>query len=126
MHMKNPAYLTLAMAGVAALAFSACATRHDAVGYSEGPGGTAVVTTVDPTQKAVLIQTAPPPPKHEAIPGDASAEQVWVPGFWMNESGHWVWIRGHYETRPAANAKYIPGEWTRTGSGWQWTPGRWQ
>ncbi len=73
-----------------------------------------------------IVGQAPPGPRAEVVSGAPSAAYYWVPGFWTYADWNWVWIPGHWQLRPHANALWVPGHWDKTPRGWAWTPGQWQ
>jgi hypothetical protein len=89
-----------------------------------------VVVTTEPvtTTRTVVVTEEPPPPRTE-IEGTAPSEaSVWIAGNWSNVNGRWVWVPGHWETRPRMNAAWVPGHWDAnpSGKGWIWTAGHWE
>lgn len=77
-----------------------------------GLAGTAqaVPAVVAPSPQVIVVQSAPPPPIAEAVPGPRD-------GF--------VWTPGHYELR---NGSYVwhTGRWIEDRPGWVWQEARWQ
>ena len=68
-----------------------------------------------------VVQRAPPPPRHERIPGLRSGH-VWVPGHWQWIGSDYHWISGHYQaSRP--DQAHAPGAWVPAGNGWRWREG---
>jgi hypothetical protein len=74
----------------------------------------------------IVVPEAPPRLKHEVIPAPTSADQVWIPGFWMSNQGRWMWVPGRYELRPRPGAEYEFGRWTTTDRGYVYIPGHWR
>lgn len=79
--------------------------------------GAFTVPTVAQAQPAIIIQTAPPPPRFERVPPPRRGF-VWAPG-------HWEW-RGHRHA-------WVPGVWVRARPGyayrqpeWRQNDGRWE
>jgi len=108
---------------VASVILSGCASHHQAM----------VVTTDEPvtttrTTRTVVVTEAPPAPRTEVEGPAPDAAHTWIGGYWMHSGDRWVWVPGHWESRPRVNATWIPGHWDKdpTGKGWVWTPGHWE
>jgi hypothetical protein len=77
------------------------------------------------TPSGEVVTEAPPPP-HEEVVGTAPGESyVWVSGYRRHHDGRWVWVPGHWQTRPRPGATWVAGHWDHTIDGWVWTPGHW-
>lgn len=75
------------------------------------------------TTATILIQTAPPPPRYEAVPPPRRS-MVWVPGHWEWRGRHHVWIDGHWiKARPGY--RYHAPTWVEQGGRWHMRPGGW-
>lgn len=99
------------------VAMGAMATMHAA---HAGPA-TAVVVQSGPVH--VQYTQAPPPPRHEAVPGPRRG-MTWVPGHWewrghrhVWKSGYWVKVRPGYHYRPAQWHER-EGRWYMQSGGW--------
>ena len=112
--MKRETLRILLLVLLGSLFISGCATKHYEPVVSTTPTGEVVVTE------------APPAPRQEVVGTAPSTSHVWVEGYWMRSNGRWVWVPGHYESRPRLNASWVPGHWNQTSRGWVWTPGYWQ
>ena len=77
---------------------------------------------------AVVVTEAPPAPRHEVVGTAPDTASVWVPGYWSRSNDQWVWIPGHFESRPQPGVVWVPGHWDKSpdGRGWVWTAGRWE
>ena len=111
--------LPLTLAG--SLLFAGCASQHaEPVYVYNGPAARETTQTVvvyqEPPPAQTDIETAPPGPT-----------EVWVQSYWNNTHGKWIWMAGHWETRPRANAVWISGHWDKDteSNDWTWTPGHW-
>jgi hypothetical protein len=73
----------------------------------------------------VVIRTAPPPPRPEAVPA-ARRGYVWAPGNW-NWNGHrYTWSRGHWE-RERNGYAWRQSEWRQDArGGWVMERGGWR
>lgn len=73
--------------------------------------------------EAYLVDTAPPPPRHEVVierPG-----YVYVYGHWARRGAGWHWQDGHYE-RARRDQVYVRGRWERRGNSHVWIQGGWR
>ena len=84
-----------------------------------------VSTTPTPTGE-IIVTEAPPAPRTEVVGVAPSPAHVWVKGYYVYQNGRYVWLPGHWETRPRSGAIYVAGHWDRTSRGWVWTPGHWE
>jgi hypothetical protein len=117
--MKKITFGILPVAVMGSLLFSGCVSHHRAM-YETPP-------TVTTTRTVVV--TEEPPPSRTEVEGTAPSETaVWIQGYWMHTDERWVWMPGHWESRPRANAVWVPGHWDKNpdGKGWTWTSGYWQ
>jgi hypothetical protein len=78
-----------------------------------------------PKQAVVVAPSAPPAPQVEVIPVAPGPYYAWAPGYW-SWNGRWIWIGGHYISRPRPNAVYVGGHWGRHGHGYVWVGGGWR
>jgi hypothetical protein len=70
------------------------------------------------------VRTAPPAPRHEAVPA-ARRGYEWAPGYW-NWNGHrYVWTKGHYEKVRRGYTYHRP-EWKQGDNGWTMERGGWR
>ena len=68
----------------------------------------------------------PPPPEQEAVPASPGPEYVWIGGYHRWDGHRYVWMRGRYDRRPHANARWTAAHWEARGRGHVWVEGRWQ
>lgn len=75
-------------------------------------------------QPTVIVREAPPPPMHEAMPGERPGF-VWAPGHYEWRHGRYAWMRGHWMPERAGYAYREPrwiqrgnGEWAMVGGDW--------
>ena len=74
----------------------------------------------------IIIETAPPAPRFEAIPPAPVGRYAWIPGRW-NWNGHsYVWVGGRYVPMAARYRGWAPGHWGGHAREWYWVPGHWQ
>jgi hypothetical protein len=110
--MKREIFKFLAVLSAGSVLLTACTSR---------PRGGVVVTP-----EGQIIAQAPPEPRVEAPGAPPGSSYVWQSGYWLNQSGRWVWLPGHWEMRPSPGATWVPGHWDNTARGWVWTPGHWK
>ena len=72
---------------------------------------------------SIDIRVAPPPPRHEVVPG-ARHGYVWVPGYWDWRRHRHVWVNGHWE-RARRGYVYRNPEWVQEGDRWVLRRGNW-
>jgi len=108
---------------IAGVFLSGCVSHHQPM----------VVTTDEPvtttrTTRTVVVNEAPPAPRTEVEGPAPDTAHTWINGYWQHANDHWVWVPGHWESRPSVNATWIPGHWDKDPSGvsWVWTPGHWE
>ena len=92
-------------------------------------GGVSIVGAADlrPAAAAeIIIQTAPPAPRYEAIPVAPPGHWAWVPGRWRWGGSAYAWVPGRYMPRDQRYAGWVPGHWVQRGGGWAWIGGHWR
>ncbi|MRV76835.1 BcpO-related WXXGXW repeat protein [Duganella sp. FT92W] len=90
-----------------------------AVALAGAMGATAVPSFAD----TIIVRTAPPPPRTEAIP-DARHGYTWVEGHWDWNGRRYVWIRGKW-IRDRPGYVYHPQTWEERDGRWVAERGRW-
>lgn len=76
------------------------------------------------TNATVIIQTAPPPPRHEVLPPQRHG-MVWVAGHWEWRHNRYVWMEGYWvKARPGH--VYRPPTWQERDGHWHMDRGRWE
>ncbi len=84
------------------------------------------VSTQPPTQRSVVIDHAPPPPRLEVVPLSPGRDYAWIPGFWAYHGGEWEWVSGCWVLRPGPKFVWSDGHWAKHGrSGYIWINGHW-
>jgi hypothetical protein len=110
---------TPALAAMFALSVMGCYVETGAaVGGPPPPPAGEVVVESDPPP--------PPPPEQEVVPASPGVDYVWVGGYHRWDGRRYVWVRGRYEHRPHANARWRAAHWEARGRGHVWVEGRWQ
>ena len=76
-------------------------------------------------QYSAVVSDAPPPPRHETVPGPRSG-WVWAPGHWEWRGGEYAWVEGHwvreregYEYREPRWVQRADGSWVLVGNNWE-------
>ena len=87
------------------------------------PLGSVMVPTTAQAQPAIVIQTAPPPPRFERVPPPRRG-YVWAPGHYEWRGGRHVWVRGDY-VRARPGYAYRAPEWRERDGRWEYARGRW-
>ncbi|MDS4040928.1 MAG: YXWGXW repeat-containing protein [Candidatus Competibacter sp.] len=64
------------------------------------PPATAQHEQVVMREPVIIHDAPPPPPRTEVIASAPSPQHVWVPGYWTQREGGWVWQPGHWELSP--------------------------
>lgn len=80
-----------------------------------------------PAHAAAAIAPYPPPPMRAEIPPLASrSDALWLVGHWGWNGAKYSWMPGRYVQRPTPTANWLPGYWEQGSGGWVWTEGHWQ
>ncbi len=76
----------------------------------------------------IIVTEEPPAPRVEVEGPAPDVGHAWIAGYWTYTDHHWVWVPGHWETRPRTGAVWVPGHWDKNPveRGWTWTPGHWE
>lgn len=72
--------------------------------------------------------TEPPPADQKDVtpPAPGQLAQWWfIPGHWVWR-GQYVWIAGHWTTRPHSGDVWIIGKWEKQNNVYVWTRGHWR
>ena len=89
-------------------------------GYAPPPPGYA------PPPGTVLVPSAPPPVRVEAVPPPPPYPAVWQPGFWRWDGYRYRWARGHYVRPPRERHEWVAGHWEVRPGGHFWVEGFWR
>lgn len=74
-----------------------------------------------------LSPSAPPqPPIEEIPPAEQPMNHLWRKGYWDFDGAQFVWIPGHFISRPDPTAAWTPDRWEQRAFGWAFVPGYWQ
>ena len=84
----------------------------------------AVVPTVATAQVGIYFNSAPPPPRFEAVPA-ARRGYVWVPGYWDGRGRRHVWVTGHW-VRARNGYNYVQPNWIQRDNRWELDRGGWR
>ena len=79
----------------------------------------------DPGARVVYATSAPPPELVEVEGGPPGPSYLWLRGTWSWNGVEYIWIPGHWQSRPHPRAMWSAGIWTPTRRGWVWTEGHW-
>ncbi len=74
-------------------------------------------------QPTIYFNVAPPPPRHEVIPGPRHG-YVWHSGYWDLRGNRHVWRPGHWE-RVRRGYYLDQPAWVQNGDRWELRRGRW-
>jgi len=107
---------SLLLTGAASLALSGCYVEGQTSADVQPAQGEVVVADPPPPPPPVVEAPPPPPPQ----PG-----MIYIQGYHHWDGHAYVWMRGHYERPPRANARFTPGHWEARGRGKVWINGRW-
>ena len=72
------------------------------------------------------VSTPPPPPMMEPVIVSPGPGYVWVQGYQTWNGNRYVWVPGHWESRPMGMHRWVAGHWRHNGHGWYWVPGHWR
>lgn len=77
-----------------------------------------------PANAVLVIRTAPPPPRAEAVP-EPRRGYVWVGGHWEWKNQHHHWIKGSW-LRERPGYRYNPPTWVEHEGRWRMDRGNWR
>jgi hypothetical protein len=72
----------------------------------------------------VVVQTAPPAPRHEVMPSPRHGK-VWVEGHWRWTGNRYAWDQGHWVSQRSGYAWNNP-QWVERNGRWYYTEGNWR
>jgi hypothetical protein len=82
----------------------------------------AVPLVASAQQRAIVINVAPPAPRHEAVPAPRRGYE-WAPGYYQMRGQHHVWTRGHW-VKARNGYHYNSPRWVETNGNWHMEQGR--
>jgi hypothetical protein len=89
----------------------------------------AVAPQVAPADGGYVGKPTQPPPANQkdVVPVCPGPQPLWyfIPGHWAWR-GQWVWVAGHWRTRPHPGDIWIPGKWAQRGEVYVWQKGHWR
>ena len=116
--MKKSVPVKILLAAAALPLFTGCVSPPPA---NVGPQ---VATASD-----VSGQPTQPPPENQkdVIPSCPGSRTLWwfIDGHW-DWRGNWVWVPGHWRTRPHPGDIWLRGKWIQQGSVYVWQKGHWR
>jgi hypothetical protein len=74
--------------------------------------------------EVIVVQKAPPAPRHEPTP-QARRGYQWAPGYWNWNGRRYTWVKGHYE-KVRHGYVYARPEWRQADNGWTMERGGWR
>jgi hypothetical protein len=89
--------------------------------------GSAIIPAIAHADADLIVNTAPPAPKTEIVPGPRTG-YVWSPGYWKWENNEHVWVEGRW-IEQRKDAHWIPDRWTQDPNDpnhWHFRPGHWE
>jgi hypothetical protein len=76
---------------------------------------------------AVLVRTAPPPPRYALVGAAPGPGYVWTAGYWDWRGANWVWVEGRWMRPPRPHAVWVGARWTEARPGrWAFQRGHWR
>lgn len=74
-----------------------------------------------------LSPSAPPVAPYEEVqqPSQPTGE-IWRKGYWDYDGKEFIWVPGHFISRPDPTAAWTPDRWEQRTFGWAFIPGYWQ
>jgi hypothetical protein len=115
--MKHATLFTWALIGASLPFLAGCVEREVVYRDRPAPAPTEVVEEAP----------APPPPQTEVVtvaPGPPDV-WLWAPGAW-EWRGRWIWIGGHWVSRPHPGAVWVGAHWGWRGHHRIWLSGGWR
>lgn len=92
-------------------------------------GSVGCTASVQAEPADVVVESPPPAPaaEVEVVPANTyGADYVWIGGYHRWDGRRYVWVRGRYERRPHAAARWEVAHWEVRGRGHVWVEGRWR
>ncbi len=96
---------------------------------SPPPSAPAVAVASAPppvAEMAVGPSEPPPPPPNDVRIERASADLVWIPGYWIRRGGRYVWVEGRWDRPPRRNVVWVEPRWERRGRDYVFVEGYWR
>ena len=81
------------------------------------------ILPVLPVSAEVIVQVAPPAPRHEVIPA-VRRGYVWQPGYYDWRGNRHVWVKGYY-VKERHGMHWHPNRWEQRDGRWVLQKGRW-
>lgn len=80
-----------------------------------------------PSREAIIIRSAPPPPRREFVDERyrPSPRHVWVSGYWRHDGRVFVWMPGRWDLPPREYRTWEPHRWESRGGTYIFVEGRW-
>jgi hypothetical protein len=72
----------------------------------------------------VIVRTAPPPPRQEAVP-EARRGYVWRAGHWDWRGNKHVWVKGQW-VKARRGYHYVQPTWVEDNGRWRMSRGAWR
>jgi len=117
--MKNSIPAKSLLMAVSLLLSAGCMVKHPV----------AVAPQVAPADGTHVGQPTQPPPadREEVVPPPPGSAALWyfIPGQW-DWRGQWVWMTGHWRTRPHPGDIWLPGKWVQQGNVYVRQKGHWR
>ena len=79
-------------------------------------------------QVHLSINFGPPPPRREVIVQSPYPGGVWIPGYYVYQSGarNYVWTPGRWQAPPAPQQRWVAPRYVRNGDHYDYYEGKWQ
>jgi len=88
-------------------------------------GAAAATASLASEAQNIVVQVAPPAPRHEVVPTLRSGYE-WAPGYW-NWNGHrYVWVAGHTVRARGPDYHWVAPQWADEGGRYRFQAGRWE
>ena len=89
-------------------------------------GGWQAAPTPPAQVSEVIVEQAPPAPRHEVIPERPSPGHLWIAGHWAWHDNRQLWVRGRWELPPREGAVYVQARWESRGGRFVFVDGFWR
>jgi hypothetical protein len=73
----------------------------------------------------IVVQVAPPPPRHEVVPTMRNGYE-WAPGYWNWNGRRYVWVAGHTVQARGPDYHWVAPQWNDEGGRYRFQAGRWE
>ena len=74
----------------------------------------------------IVINEAPPPPRHEVRMESPGPDYVWIDGYWGWDGHRHEWVAGHWERPPHGHGHWEAPRWEQRNGSYVFIQGNWR